>query len=276
MSPSPEVQTQKRGYVIAIGGAEDRTGATEILGKFLRLCGGKKARIVIIPTASTLEDTGNKYEEIFDNIGAATTTSLPIFDRADGEREDYLEQLDEADGIFITGGNQLRLSTILGGTAIAQRIRRLNAMGTPVAGTSAGAAIMPEHMISGGTTGTTPYKDSVNLSPGFGLTNAVIIDQHFSQRDRLGRLLAAISYNPFMVGVGIDEDTAIFIDHAQRFTVVGSGSVTVVDPAELSYSSMSQGAPKSSLSLLNLKLHILSKGCQYDLIERTAFQPNQK
>ncbi len=273
MSPSPDKEGHTRGFVIPIGGAEERTGSAKVLKRFVKLCGGRKAHVVIIPTASNLADTGEKYIEIFTKIGVKNAVSLPINDRAEAANQDYLQALQQADGIFITGGNQLRLSTILGGTEIATNIRRLNARGVHVAGTSAGAAIMPEHMIAGGSTGTVPSGNGVNLAPGLGLTNDLLIDQHFSQRDRLGRLLTAISYNPFMLGVGIDEDTAIFIDPNQRFEVVGSGAVTVIDPIDLSYSSMSRASKDDALSMLDLKLHILSKGCCFDIHERKPFPP---
>ena len=142
-----------RGYVIPIGGAEERTGSMRVLKRFVKLCGGRQARLVIIPTASNLPDTGDRYIEIFAKIGVSDAVSLPISERADADRPEYIEQLDNATGIFITGGNQLRLSTILGGTLVAQKVRRLNASGIHVAGTSAGAAIMPEHMIAGGSMG---------------------------------------------------------------------------------------------------------------------------
>ena len=273
MSPSPNKNGHTRGFVVPIGGAEERTSSSKVLRRFVKLCGGKAARIVIIPTASSLDDTGDKYIEIFGKLGVVDAVSLPINERSEASREDYLDALDNASGIFITGGNQLRLSTILGGTEVAQRIRRLNAEGTHIAGTSAGAAIMPEHMIAGGPTGVIPSREGVKLAPGLGLTNAVLIDQHFSQRDRLGRLLTAISYNPFLLGVGIDEDTALFIGPDQCFEVVGSGAVTVIDPIDLSYSSMSEASPKDSLSLLDLKLHILSKGCRFDIGERKPYPP---
>ncbi|MGK0398698.1 MAG: cyanophycinase [Gammaproteobacteria bacterium] len=271
--PSPEKNGHRRGYVIPIGGAEERTRSATVLKKFVKLCGGKKARIVIIPTASNLSDTGDKYIEVFKHLGIESAISLSINERSEASRPDYITALENATGIFITGGNQLRLSTILGGTEVAQKIRRLNAEGVHVAGTSAGAAIMPEHMIAGGSTGSVPSADGVNLAPGLGLTNALLIDQHFSQRDRLGRLLTAISYNPFLLGVGIDEDTAIFIDAEQKFEVVGSGAVTVIDPIDLSYSSMSKASKKDALSLLDLKLHILSKGCRFDIQERKPYPP---
>ncbi|NKB76551.1 MAG: cyanophycinase [Gammaproteobacteria bacterium] len=273
MSPSPDKQGHTRGYVIPIGGAEERANSPSILEKFVSLCGGDSAHIVIIPTASVLEDTGDRYVEIFRNLGVKSAVSLTINDRADAGRQVHLDEIAKADGIFMTGGNQLRLSTILGGTDIAQKIRKMNAMGVHVAGTSAGAAIMPQHMIAGGSMGNTPSNDGVNLAPGLGLVNTLLIDQHFSQRDRIGRLLTAISYNPYMVGVGIDEDTSIFIDSDQRFEVVGSGTVTVIDPSDLSYTSMSKASGGDTLSLLDLKLHVLSVGCQFDMGQRKPYPP---
>ncbi len=276
MSPSPHHTDNIRGYVIPIGGAEERTGSMRVLRRFVRLCGGRRARIVIIPTASSLPDTGERYIDIFNKIGVSEAVSLPIAERADADRAEYIEQLDNATGIFMTGGNQLRLSTILGGTLVAQKVRRLNAAGIHIAGTSAGAAIMPEHMIAGGSMGLSPQADGVNLAPGLGLTNAIIIDQHFSQRDRLGRLLTAVSYNPFMMGVGIDEDTAIFIGPDQVFEVEGSGSVTIIDPEHLSYSSMDRAKKNESLSLHDMKLHILSRGCTFDIHERKPYPPKKR
>lgn len=276
MSPSPHNGDQLRGYVIPIGGAEERTGSMRVLRRFVKLCGGRKARLVIIPTASALEDTGDRYIDIFSNLGVGEAISLPIGERADAHRPEYIDHIEQASGIFITGGNQLRLSTILGGTPVAQKIRRCNAAGVHVAGTSAGAAIMPEHMIAGGSMGLSPRADGVNLAPGLGLTNALIIDQHFSQRDRLGRLLTSVSYNPFLMGVGIDEDTALFIGPDQVCEVEGSGSVTIIDPEHLSYSSMDRARKNESLSLHDLKLHILSRGCHFDIYERKPYPPKKR
>jgi len=268
MSPSPVPDGTHRGYLIPIGGAEDHENR-QILRAFTDLAGGRDARIAILPTASRMQDTGSRYIELFDELGVADAISLPLRTRSDGSQERYVDELDRATGIFITGGDQLRLSTILGGTEVFQAIRRLHASGTHVAGTSAGAAIMPEHMLAGGEAGPTPLLTSAQLAPGLGLTNKVVIDQHFRQRDRLGRLLTAISYNPFMIGLGIDEDTAAFIGPDDVFEVIGSGAITVVDPAELDHSSMAEARTGQPVSLLDLRLHVLTAGGHYDLAERT-------
>ncbi|NDW23171.1 cyanophycinase [Alteromonas hispanica] len=269
--PSPTIDGTQRGYVIPIGGAEEKIDNPEILSKFVELCGGKDAVITIIPTASQLDDTGTRYQQIFEEIGVKKAHSLPISERVDAQNEEYVKILEQSTGIFVTGGNQLRLSTILGGTPIAKTIRQLNAQGVHYAGTSAGAAIVSQHMITGGSTGIVPTEDGVNLAPGMGLINTIVLDQHFNQRNRLSRLLSAVSYNPFLIGVGLDEDTAAFITPDNEFTVVGSGAVTVVDPSNIEYSSMAEARTGDALTLLNLKVHILASGARYNITDRKAF-----
>jgi cyanophycinase len=221
-----------------------------------------------------METTGADYDRMFRDLGAGRIEILSITNRADCENPAYVQMLERATGIFITGGNQLRLSTILGGTAIAQAIRRRNAAGVAVAGTSAGASIMSEHMIGGGQSNVGPIEGAVTLAPGLGLTNAVIIDQHFTQRNRLGRLLTAASFNPFLIGLGIDEDTAAFIGPDNVLEVVGSGTVTVVDAGQMTHSSMWNARPGQALSLLGLRVDVMGEGCRYDLRERKAFPPD--
>ncbi len=266
---SPDEHTA-RGLIIPIGGAEEKLQNPKILDRFVELCGGGSARIAIIPTASELEDTGRNYEKLFRRLGIPHAQVLPFETRADCDSGEHLDYIERADGVFMTGGNQLRLSTTLGGTPVARLIRRRNAAGMHVAGTSAGAAFMPEHMIAGGTEGSTPSPDKVTLAPGLGLTNSFIIDQHFRQRDRLGRLLTALAYNPFAVGIGLDEDTAAFIAPGDSLEVVGSGGITIVDPTHLTYSSMDRARRGEPVSLINVSLHILINGGRFDLATREA------
>ncbi|MCA0268635.1 MAG: cyanophycinase [Bacteroidetes bacterium] len=268
--PSPPIAGKKRGFVVPIGGAEDKMHARVIHERFLKLSGKGEARIVIIPTASRLKDTGDRYVALYKELGAGDAVHLPILRRSDCEKPEYLNLLETATGVFLTGGNQLRLTTIMGGTTLARNLRRLNAQGVHVAGTSAGAGFLSEHMIAGGSAGATPTQSGVILAPGLGLTNAVVIDQHFRQRDRLGRLLTALSYNPFAIGMGLDEDTAAFLGPNGVFEVVGSGGVTVVDPSTLEYSSMASAAPGQPVSLVGLKLHILTNGARFDTKSREA------
>ncbi|MDX1403127.1 MAG: cyanophycinase [Woeseiaceae bacterium] len=270
MSPSNHTDYAGRGYLVPIGGAEEKFDNPEILDRFVGLCGGKKARIAIIPTASELEDTGRNYEKLFRKLGIRHAQVLQLITREDCQSDKFLEYIEKADGVFMTGGNQLRLSTTLGGTPVAQAIRRRNAEGMHVAGTSAGAAFMPEHMIAGGNEGSTPRPDMVTMAPGLGLTNNFIIDQHFRERDRLGRLLTALAYNPFAVGIGLDEDTAAFIKPGDSLEVVGSGGITIIDPTKLSYSSMDRAKRGDPVSLIDVKLHILISGGRFDIESRTA------
>lgn len=260
----------RQGYIIPIGGAEERKGDPRILQRFVDICGGRDADIAIIPTASQLSDTGARYERAFKRLGVRRATSLPYERRADCAREDWLEVLEKADGVFLTGGNQLRLSTTLGGTVVARTLRRRNREGLHVAGTSAGAAIMSEHMIAFGDEGSTPRADMVTLAPGLGLTDRVIVDQHFRQRDRLGRLLTALAYNPKAIGIGLDEDTAAFIGPDDRLEVRGSGALTIVDPQDVSHTSMDSSHRDDPVCIVGLRVHVLTDGATFHLTTREA------
>ena len=273
MPAKPIDKDQPRGYIVPVGGAEDKEGGAAILRRFVEIAGGAAARIAIIPTASRLADTGQRYVDIFRGLGAGEAFSLGYEARGTTHREDWLARLDTATAIFLTGGNQLRISTILGGTPVAKAIRRLNAAGVHVGGTSAGAAILSEHMIAFGKGGATPRAGLVSLAPGFGMTNRVVIDQHFRQRDRLGRLLTALAYNPFAVGIGLDEDTAAFIDSNDVLHVEGAGAITVVDASALEHSSMGTARTGAVICLTGIKLHILNKGSTYNLHTREAAPP---
>lgn len=270
MSPSRPQDEADRGWIVPIGGAEEKVNGREILARFVALCGGDEADIVVIPTASRLHDTGSRYEQLFHDLGAARVESIDFDTRRDASEPSRLERLAQAGGIFFTGGNQLRLSTILGGTPVAKLVRQQNAAGVHVAGTSAGAAILSEHMIAFGEEGATPVAGSVRLAPGFGLTNRFIIDQHFRQRDRLGRLATALAYNPFAVGIGLDEDTAAFIAPDNTVEVEGSGGVTVIDASDLQFSSMDQVEEGSAVCMLGLRIHVLVKGATFNLHTRLA------
>jgi len=262
-----------RGFIVPIGGAEDKVRDPKILARFVELCGGEEARIAVIPTASRLRETGRKYRQTFERIGAREVEILPFETRADCRRPEWLRTLEEVDGVFLTGGNQLRLSTTVGGTEVAEMLRRRNREGMHVAGTSAGAAFISEHMIAFGAEGSTPRGDLVALSPGLGLTDLLIIDQHFRQRDRLGRLLTALAYNPRPIGIGLDEDTAAFLDAGDAIEVLGSGAITIVDPAEVEYSSMDSAKPHDPVCVIGARLHVLTSGGRYDVPGRRAQPP---
>ncbi len=268
--PSKVPEGETRGWIVAIGGAENKENDRRILARFVEVSGGDDADIVVIPTASRLHETGPRYEQLFRELGAARVSVMDFDTRRDCHEAGRLQRLEEASGVFFTGGNQLRLTTLLGGTPVAKVIRARNAHGVTVGGTSAGASILSEHMIAFGDDGASAISGSVRLAPGLGLTNRFVIDQHFRQRDRLGRLLTALAYNPFAVGIGLDEDTAAFIGPDNTVEVEGSGAVTVVDAAEVSFSSMDLADEGQPICMLGLKLHLLVAGATFNLHTRIA------
>ena len=271
MSPAQTPKNLQRGHIIPIGGGDRKVRSSTILQRLVELSGGSDARMVIIPTASQLDTAGQRTQAVFAELGVPDISIAPLETRADCENPKYLEQLEAATGIFMTGGNQLRLATTIGGTSAAKAMRAGNARGVHIAGTSAGAAFVCEHMIAIGKSGGTPKRGMASLSPGLGLTNRVIVDQHFRERDRLGRLMTALAYNPFATGVGVDEDTAAFIGPDDMIEVFGSGGLTIVDPSEIEYSSMADTNLGAPVGLIGVKLHILLAGDRYDLNTRQAF-----
>jgi cyanophycinase len=270
MCPSRVAEGAARGWIVPIGGAENKENDRRILRRFVEVSGGEDADIVVIPTASKMHETGPRYEALFRELGAARVTVMDFDTRRDCQEPNRLQRLEEATGIFFTGGNQLRLTALLGGTPVAQLIRKRNAAGVTVGGTSAGASILSEHMIAFGDEGSSVIAGSVRLAPGLGLTNRFVIDQHFRERDRLGRLITALAYNPFAIGIGLDEDTAVFIGPDEVLHVEGSGGVTVVDASEVSFSSADSASEGQPVAVLGLKVNVLTPGTTFDLNTRTA------
>ncbi len=259
---------RQQGYIIAIGGGENKNKKPDILRKFTELCTQGNAHIAIIPTASELEDTGAQYQQIFHRLGAKRTDVLNIKRRIDCESPSILKMINSVDGVFITGGDQSRLADILGGTSLVEAMKQENLHGLHIAGTSAGAAFISQTMIASGKSGNTPRLGMVEITKGSGLSSKLIIDQHFRQRHRLGRLITAVAQNPEKIGIGIDEDTAIFIDHKNKFEVAGGGWVTIVDPAALELCDIKSNFSKQKLSVEGLKLHMLTSGDQFDIETR--------
>jgi len=270
MCPSRVAEGATRGWIVPIGGAENKENDRRILRRFVEVSGAADADIVVIPTASKMHETGARYEAIFRDLGAARVTVMDFDTRRDCQEPNRLQRIDEATGIFFTGGNQLRLTALLGGTPVAQLIRKRNASGVTVGGTSAGASILSEHMIAFGDEGSSVVAGSVRLAPGLGLTNRFVFDQHFRERDRLGRLITALAYNPFAIGIGLDEDTAVFIGPDEVLEVEGSGGVTVVDASDVSFSSADSVSEGQPVAILGLKVHVLTPGTTFDLNTRTA------
>ncbi len=266
--PSRPPAPGRRGYIIPIGGAEDKLLARAILRKYAELCGLEHARIAVLPTASMDPETPDRYRKVFAEVGVGEV--VVCNPRTRHETHDAAKVLKGCTGVFLTGGDQLRLSTILGGTDVARELRKMNAHGVHVAGTSAGAAFLSEHMICFGKEGGTPFAGQATLAAGLGLTNRLVIDQHFRQRDRMGRLLAALAYNPFAIGIGLDEDTAAFIAPNDTFEVVGSGGITLVDAACIEHSAMAETPEGRPVEMLGMRLHVLVEGSKFDLHHRKA------
>ena len=277
MDSFPEPASGRPGLLIAIGGAEDKVRERLILRHFVDACGGPDASIVVLATASEVPETGERYADIFQRLHADSVEVLRVSNRrealdADQEMHDLLEY---ATGLFLTGGSQLRITSALGGTRLAEAILRRHRAGMVVAGTSAGAAAISEHMISMGDSGATPRRRLVQMAKGLGLAPHLVIDQHFRRRDRLGRLLTALSYNPEPLGVGIDEDTAAVIEPGGTLRVLGSGGVTVVDASGLRFTDSHAAHRGQPLAMLGVKLDFLTTGCRYDLKRRAGIPPAQ-
>lgn len=263
------------GHLLVIGGAEDKYNERRILKKFLELAGGDKAEVLIVPVASDYpEFAADVYTQAFRNLGIANPRVLRATSRQDVFQANADELLDGVSGVFITGGDQMRLVSLLGGTEFATKLRHMaRETNVVIAGTSAGAAGMSTSMIVRGESISHPRKDSVKLSPGLGFLKNIIIDQHFTERGRISRLITAVSYNPYNLGIGIDENTAIILDPDGVMEVFGQGSVTIVDGSDITYNEIAEVAEQDSFSVCGVKLHILKDGLVYQYLERHPLQP---
>jgi cyanophycinase len=260
-----------QGPVMPIGGAEETEPGGEILERFVALAGGKKARIAIVPTASDdPQRSGEGYATLFRKMGAKEADWLRVERREDANTEEAFSLLLEATGIYISGGDQARLVRFLVGTLVMECIRLRNADGVIVAGTSAGASILSALMMAGGTgiagdsNGAAARKGMVDVVAGFGLVQDIIIDQHFSQRGRMGRLLSVFAGTPGLIGIGLDEDTAVLIDREGTLEALGSNMVTIVDGRNTisDYFDRQNG---EVLTITGSSLHVLSDGRQFDV-----------
>ena len=253
--------------ILVIGGAEDKVHGREILHTFFTRSGSSEAAIAVIPSASR-EPTiiGNRYRHIFEEMGARLVKVLDIRDRAQGEEPNFLEYIEECTGIFMTGGDQLRLYGLLADTPLIKRVRERVQLGeVTIAGTSAGAAVMGERMIAGGSSGESPNRSLVDMATGLGIIPEIIVDQHFHNRNRMARLLSAVSMYPQHLGVGIDEDTCALFERDGLLQVMGRGTVTLIDAKEMTHTNQSEVGARDPLSLHNLRLNILCHGDRYHL-----------
>ena len=264
------------GFLLVIGGAEDKYNERRILKKFLELAGGTDAEVLIIPVASDFpEFAADVYTQAFRNLGVARPRVLRATSRQDIVDADVDALLDGVNGIFMTGGDQMRLVSLLGGTKLADKIRSIvRGSDVVLAGTSAGAAAMSTTMVVRGDPSSHPHKAAVRLSPGLGFLKNIIIDQHFTERGRISRLVTAVSYNPYNLGIGIDENTAIILDGKGLLEVFGQGSITIVDGSEITFNEIAEVSDNESFSVCGVQFHILRDGLSYNYLDRAAIQPS--
>jgi cyanophycinase len=255
-----------RGYgnLVIIGGHEDKQYDMAILKRFVELSGGADAKIVVISAASAVaEHMWETYDKAFADLGVSRHVHLHLESRQDANDEAHIRDILDADGIFMTGGDQKRLLAIIGGTALdAEMHAALKLRGACIGGTSAGASAMSGHMLATGRVELHPEKGSVSLGAGLGFLHKIVIDQHFSERQRLSRLLSVVAQNPYLQGVGIDEDTALVVERGVGIEVLGQGAVTIVDGRTMQ-SNVAEIANNETPELIDVRLHLLPSGSKY-------------
>lgn len=266
------------GHLLVIGGAEDKYNERRILKKFLKLAGGDRAEIVIVPVASDFpEFAADVYTQAFRNLGVANPRVLRATSRQDVVNADVDKLLDGVTGVFMSGGDQMRLVSLLGGTKLAEKLRHLvRTTELVMAGSSAGAAAMSTSMIVRGEPSSHPHKNAVKLSPGLGFLKNIIIDQHFSERGRISRLITAVSFNPYNLGIGIDENTAIILDANGVLEVYGQGTATIVDGSQISFNEIAEVGDNQAFSVCGVQFHVLRDGLVYNFLERHPIQPTNE
>lgn len=269
------MERETPGSLLIIGGHEDKTGECVVLRKFVDMAGGRDSLIVIIATATDEpRAVGSEYKELFTLMGASSVYVLAVAGRDTANQTQQADIIKNATGIFFTGGDQLRLTSILGGSAVDAAIRAAFRQGAVIAGTSAGAAVMSETMIVGGHSNDSPKKSSLSMAQGMGFLREAVVDQHFAQRGRINRLLSAVAQNPHVMGIGIDEDTALIVGPDRVCQVVGSQTVTIIDGKNIIYSNISESNQNQPLVISNVLLHILPAGYGFDLNLRLPLQLN--
>ncbi len=255
------------GALYVIGGAEDKLRRRTVLSGFVDAC-GESARIAVIPTASTLgPEIIDTYVELFERLGATSVFGVRPESRDDADDRTFAAALEDVTGIFMTGGNQLRLSAVVNGTLFGTAIKAAHRRGVTIGGTSAGASILSSHMVAFGPGGATPKQRMTQLASGLGLIDGCVIDQHFAQRNRYGRLLMLVAQSPDLLGIGIDEDTAAVVTAGHLVEVIGRGAVTIIDGHHMT--SNAHAARRSNpLLVSDARLHVLPAGARFDLAAR--------
>jgi cyanophycinase len=259
--------------LIIIGGKEDRSNQKTILREVARRVGNGKLVVSTVAIPSKPDGLFEQYEKAFRSLGVRHIYNLEINAREEAHQDSKVRILDDATGVFFTGGDQMKITSQIGDTPVFRRVQQIYEEGGVIAGTSAGAAVMSETMlVEGGDEDSHRIGGSLRMAPGLGLIGGVIIDQHFMERGRVGRLIGAVAQNPKNLGIGIDEETSIVVERGNDFYVLGSGAVYVFDGSEVTYSNIADAAINSTLSIYNVKMHMLSQGDRFDLIRRAPRQ----
>lgn len=261
-------QSAARGRLVIIGGGEDKEDDRLILKEFVRLAKGAKARVVVMTVATNKPaEVGREYKTVFRGLGVDDTEVVDVSTREEAARPDALEKIGQATALYFTGGDQLHITSLMGGTPMQKLIDERHERGLLIGGTSAGAAMMSNSMILGGGGEENPRAEAVRIGPGMDLLAGTIIDTHFSQRGRHGRLLTAVAHYPQDLGLGIDEDTALLVDK-NEFEVIGEGAVTVIDGGAMTYTNLPYVKECGGLALYGVTLHVLTAGHKFDLANR--------
>lgn len=267
-APSPTSVCGAKGTLIVIGGHESKESHRPILEEVARRAGTGKLVVATLASEEP-EEQWREYQRVFSELGVRRIEQLDVRRREQLLEDPQLELLDDMRVVFFAGGDQMKITSRFGGTPLCQRMRELYDQGATIAGTSSGASVMSETMMIAGEGQHSPQVEgSLRMAPGLGLLSGVIIDQHFAERGRMGRLLGAVAQNPRLLGLGIDEDTAVVFEGDRRFRIIGSGAVYVLDGSPITYTTAAEDGPQT-LSIYGMKVHVLSAGTdEFDLLRR--------
>ncbi len=268
--------SEARGTLVVIGGAEDKEGDCRILKEFIRLAKGAKARVVVMTVATNKPaEVGREYKAVFRRLGVDDTEVVDVSSREDAALPDALEKIRRATALYFTGGDQLHITSLMGGTEMQKLIHERYGRGLLIGGTSAGAAMMSNSMILGGGGEENPRAEAVRIGPGMDLLIGAMIDTHFSQRGRHGRLLTAVAHYPQDLGLGIDENTALIVERTE-FEVIGEGAVTVIDGGSMTFTNLPYVDECKGLALYGVSVHVLPDGHRFDLANRRPIIPDDR
>lgn len=264
----------KEGTLIIIGGQEDKVGDKVILKEIVKHNGS--GQLVVATIASQIpREVWEGYKEVFHELGVKKVSHFDIEQPDQAHSLQALNAFKDAKTVFFTGGDQLKITTKIGGSIVLKRIQEIFNKGGTIAGTSAGAAVMGQTMLVGWENTESHKVGNWKMAPGLGFMKDIIIDQHFAQRGRIGRLLGAVSMNPGLLGVGVDEDTAIIVKK-DSFEVLGNNAVYVIDGRDVTYTNVAEASAEKTMSMHNVKLHILTDTESYDLIKRLPSLPKKE